>query len=226
MVLGILGVCCPLATALAAIVCGHLARRRIRQSQGTLFGAGQALAGLGLGYATLVMWVVFLAYFSVVAKRHLPLAVSSLYAQKVELAMRKMVADGIAKHDAARGWPADAGIATVAELKKRLVEGGYLSPEVAEATPFDHFLIGNVSHLDAATTTLIRVRPERIDGGTIVIRKDGERQVTPGPEDIETESPPREPPYLEGAPTPAPIPSSPKGVDTPGQRPDSADSDQ
>ncbi len=51
LVLGILSWCVlPFVGAVAAIVCGHMARAEIRRSQGALDGDGQAVAGLVLGY--------------------------------------------------------------------------------------------------------------------------------------------------------------------------------
>ncbi len=40
----------PFFGAIAAIICGHLAKKEIRESNGTLSGDGMALAGLILGY--------------------------------------------------------------------------------------------------------------------------------------------------------------------------------
>ena len=51
LVLGILAVtCCMLFTGLPAIICGHKAHSKIKQSAGALTGDGMALAGLILGY--------------------------------------------------------------------------------------------------------------------------------------------------------------------------------
>ena len=47
-----------LFAALPAIICGHLALRRIRQSAGSLAGRGLARAGLVLGYLVVVSFVV------------------------------------------------------------------------------------------------------------------------------------------------------------------------
>ena len=60
LVFGILSVpgalaCVGLPAAVPAIVCGHLARRQIRQSKGHVGGRGIALAGLITGYAGLLI---------------------------------------------------------------------------------------------------------------------------------------------------------------------------
>jgi len=61
LLLGVAGLVClvvgPL-TGIPAVICGHLARSRIRKSGGTLSGAGLALAGLITGYITIVMIAV------------------------------------------------------------------------------------------------------------------------------------------------------------------------
>ena len=49
LVLGLLSVLC-LATAIPAVICGHLALSKIKQSGGTLSGRGLAIAGLVTGY--------------------------------------------------------------------------------------------------------------------------------------------------------------------------------
>jgi hypothetical protein len=48
----------PIVTAIIAIVCGHIARGKIRRSQGTETGGGMALAGLILGYIGLTFTVL------------------------------------------------------------------------------------------------------------------------------------------------------------------------
>jgi hypothetical protein len=58
-VLGLLSlVCFGLLAGIPAIICGHLARGRARRSPGQYGGAGFALAGLILGYVSLVVTLV------------------------------------------------------------------------------------------------------------------------------------------------------------------------
>ena len=65
LVLGILSLVClgPL-TGIPAIICGHIARRRSRQSPAQYSGPGMALAGMVLGYASLALAVVVAAILS------------------------------------------------------------------------------------------------------------------------------------------------------------------
>src|SRR4029079_16825991 len=66
LILGILSLVCsgPLA-GIPAIICGHLARGRIARSGGTVGGSGQALAGLVMGYVSLLLLV---AFFGILAR--------------------------------------------------------------------------------------------------------------------------------------------------------------
>lgn len=57
LVLGISGFIF-IVTAVPAIVCGHIARSKIKKSQGQLEGSGMALAGIITGYAVLALCVL------------------------------------------------------------------------------------------------------------------------------------------------------------------------
>ncbi|MDE3073118.1 MAG: DUF4190 domain-containing protein [Pseudomonadota bacterium] len=68
LVFGILAWCAlPFVGAIVAVICGHLARSEIRHAHADnrLEGDGMAVAGLLLGYAQLVLWVLLV--FVVVA---------------------------------------------------------------------------------------------------------------------------------------------------------------
>src|SRR5438552_1987778 len=59
LVLAILSFFCGwLLTAIPAVICGHVARSKIRKSGGALRGEGIATAGLILGYIALVLGVM------------------------------------------------------------------------------------------------------------------------------------------------------------------------
>ena len=59
LVLGILSIFFLIFTALPAIICGHIARKRLRNNT-TLTGRGMALAGLIIGYVSLSLTVLAL----------------------------------------------------------------------------------------------------------------------------------------------------------------------
>ena len=63
-VLGILSFTCGgFLTAIPAIICGHIARSSIRNSDGALEGKGFALAGLVLGYINLALHIILVPLF-------------------------------------------------------------------------------------------------------------------------------------------------------------------
>lgn len=73
LVCGVLGIIqfLPIIGPVAAVVTGHMARREIRASGGSISGNGMALAGLIMGYIMLVVYLllcvlglVFIAFFS------------------------------------------------------------------------------------------------------------------------------------------------------------------
>ncbi len=59
LVLGILSVVLCCITGVPAIICGHLARGKIRRSAGAFSGHGMATAGLILGYVTSVIGLLY-----------------------------------------------------------------------------------------------------------------------------------------------------------------------
>lgn len=62
LVAGILGLIgaffAPLLASIVAVICGHIARSRIRQNPAQLSGDGLALVGLILGYAGIALSVI------------------------------------------------------------------------------------------------------------------------------------------------------------------------
>lgn len=59
LIVGILSwLAMPLFGAVAAVICGHLARAEIRRSNGALGGDGMALTGLVLGYTQIIVTVL------------------------------------------------------------------------------------------------------------------------------------------------------------------------
>jgi hypothetical protein len=70
LVAGILGVIgsffAPLLASIVAIVCGHLARGRIRREPARLTGDGIALVGLILGYIGIAISIVGLIFWGAV----------------------------------------------------------------------------------------------------------------------------------------------------------------
>ena len=48
----------PFVAGLAAVICGHMARKEIRNSGGSLAGDGMAIAGLVLGWINVILCVL------------------------------------------------------------------------------------------------------------------------------------------------------------------------
>ena len=66
LILGILSILCfGLLTGLPAIILGHISRGNIEQSRGRLTGAGMALAGLILGYVSIVSTILIIAAIAI-----------------------------------------------------------------------------------------------------------------------------------------------------------------
>jgi len=61
MILGILGIFVAfIFTAVPAIICGHIARKQIRESGGAQIGDGLALTGLITGYLVTLLTLIFI----------------------------------------------------------------------------------------------------------------------------------------------------------------------
>jgi hypothetical protein len=199
LVLGIISLCCPVfLLPIAAVICGHIAQGQIKKSQGAIGGGGVALAGVILGYITIVLSIVAVVFWISVAPKMqstIDLGVNIQNAQKIHMAMERMVSDGESKSDKALGWPADAGITTVAELKKRLVDNEFLTADEAASMNFDKFLFGNVSATDPASTVFIKFR-DTFMGATVYLDKSGSQQTVETGDTLE-EDPKRTPAYLE-----------------------------
>jgi type IV pilus assembly protein PilA len=66
LILGILSILCfGLLTGLPAIILGHISRGNIEQSQGRLKGAGMALAGLIMGYVSILLTILIIAAIAI-----------------------------------------------------------------------------------------------------------------------------------------------------------------
>src|SRR5215470_18027522 len=98
LILAVLSFTCGwLFTAIPAVICGHIARSKIRKSGGALGGKGIATAGLILGYIALVLGVM-----------GIPLLVSMIESDRERLhrlsTERKEIVDGKIKVTAPGTW--------------------------------------------------------------------------------------------------------------------------
>ena len=68
LVCGILSMtCCGFFTGIPAIILGHKAKTKIKQSQNSLSGEGLALAGLILGYVNLALSIILIPIYLAIA---------------------------------------------------------------------------------------------------------------------------------------------------------------
>lgn len=202
LVLGILSfICCGLVSGVPALICGHIARGKIKRDP-SLSGDGLALAGLILGYlsifTTLFMSALALpAITGAVVRGEMTQTLSQ--AKQIHLAVSQMALDGRTTDNKSLGFPADAGIRSVADLKERLINERYLTAEDIERLEFDKFLIGNVSSVDPSETILIRSKPATYPDGSVVYMRlggDGRLLTKRQIDQMDAQDPPRQPAYL------------------------------
>ncbi len=60
LVLALVGLCAGIFLGIPAVICGHMALNRIKQSNGMLGGRGMAIAGLVIGYLEIAVTVLYL----------------------------------------------------------------------------------------------------------------------------------------------------------------------
>ena len=121
LVLAILSFFCGwLITAIPAVICGHIARSKIRKSGGALGGKGIATAGLILGYIALVLGVM-----------GIPLLVSMIQSDRERLHRLATERKAIASDDG-KIWVTVTGMWTkMPELNKQAsLQAGYKSKEM------------------------------------------------------------------------------------------------
>jgi hypothetical protein len=196
LVFGILSLCCTaFVPAIVAIICGHISRGQIKKSEGSIGGGGVAMAGLILGYIGLAFSILAVVFWTMFGAKAYELGLNTQNAMTIQLATERMVSDGESKGDKSLGWPADAGITTATELKKRLVDNGYLTTEEAATIDFNKFDFGNVSAEDPESTVFVKFR-NKFMGATVYYPKSGLQETVPAPGDTSDVDPKRTPAYL------------------------------
>lgn len=206
LVLGItsFGLCLGALAGLPAIICGHLAHSGIKKSGGP--GAGMAVAGLVLGYASSVLSVVILPVFAALAIPALAGAQQKANASAL-LAQAKQIGSAMESSGLVRvgtpprpgvGYPADANIRSSEKVAGMLVSAGCLTSSEAAGLGFQKFIFGNVSESDPSDTILLRSKPGAAGGGMVVLLKSGDgRIVRSGDKRPFGKLPPRSPAFLD-----------------------------
>jgi hypothetical protein len=200
LVLGILSwLCFSIIAGIPAIICGHISLGRIKRDA-LLQGKGMAIAGLVLGYVSLIVVPLLVAAVALPAVNGAlergKLTQSLNNARQINLALMTASIDALTNGKKNIGYPVDARLGSVAEVKQMLINESYLTSADAEKIGFEKFLIGNVSVDDPDDTILIKSKP--VPGqASIVFRKAGDGEIVqPGRPEFGS-PPPREPPFLE-----------------------------
>lgn len=223
LVLGILSwFCFSILTGIPAIICGHRSLGRIRKNP-MLGGKGMAITGLALGYIG-TAFILILLIFAVAhaltsgpgsqaivpANSAPPAPPPSMtgivdrtqllprmnQARQLHLAVVTAAIDGSMDVAPDTGWPADAGIHSVAEFKEMLVRGGYLTERDLQQIGLENLVIGNVSANDPEDTIFLKSKPTP-GRPVMILRKGGDGRIYRPDEPLEGRDPPRAPAYLE-----------------------------
>ena len=183
-------------TSIPAILCGHRGLARVKASPG-LPGRKLALGGLVLGYSSLLVPVVVfgLPFVSATMERD-SMRGGFSNARQIALAMQAAFIDSAAGKDPRRGFPADAGLRSATDVKRMLIDGGYLSERDLAYLGFDDFVFGNVSSSDPADTILIKSKP-RAGRPSVIVSLGGDGSLASDGSPQIGRPPPRTPAFLE-----------------------------
>lgn len=189
-ILGMLGFCGGAFFGIPAIVCGHIARLRLRSSSEK--GNGLAITGLILGYLSFLWTALFV--LSVSMESGMPK--KSRLTQDLHDARTLFGEMQIASQGNGVPFPADIGAISKREYFKKLVDEEYLTQADSDRLSA-RFSVGNVSRNDPPDTTALRSMLLGTSG-YVIFQMNGEgrviRQQKGKPS--EAKDPPRTPAYL------------------------------
>lgn len=198
LVLGILGLCGGLILGIPAVICGHLAKNKIKVSGEK--GAGMALAGLILGYCSIA--------FTFILGIVLALALPAMTAAVAQAQLTQDLSDArtlysvmqMAAEDGEVPFPADSGITSQKAYLALLADKDLLSESDVDLFT-ERLSIANVSRNDPPETICIRTKPGPNDRvGFSVLRMAGDGDVIARRNADNTgiigKEPPRSPAYL------------------------------
>lgn len=198
LALGVLA-CTPLLifAGIPAIVCGH-ASLRLQARDPLLRGKPMAIAGLSLGYLSVLVAIVLGFWWF--TKAHVGAAGPAQrdYAQRslheAEVVREATLMEGVAAIESGRRgcWPVDIGATTAEEFRKILLAGGRAGIETVD---FGQFVVGNVAGGDPGDTIFLRSKVPTPGGFTVIVRKDGSGGIYL-PHEPMGRVPPRDPAYL------------------------------
>jgi type II secretory pathway pseudopilin PulG len=204
LVLGIISIVgCSVGGFLAgipAVICGHVGMSRIKRDP-SLDGKGMALAGLITGYIGMLVLVPAILFALaipaiVTAKEKAKMTQWLSNMKQIHLVLQQAQLDSKTTGDSKLGFPADAKYTSAAQVKKMLIENGYLKADDLDRLQFDKISIGNVSADDPPDTILLQSKPEN-GRSTIIFLKGGDGRIERPGQQPSGRPPPRTPAFLE-----------------------------
>lgn len=198
LVLGILScTCLSVFAGVPAIFCGH-ASLRLQARDPLLRGKPMAVAGMSLGYISVLIALVAVFWF--VAKTHMGVggtaqrdkAQQTLHDARLIREAASMAEVAARETGRRGGWPLDTGASSAEEFK-----GTLLAVNLAglDRVDFGQFLVGNVTSGDPGDTVFVKSRIPTPGGFTVVVCKDGRERLL-GPNQSFGRTPPRDPAFL------------------------------
>ena len=193
LALGILSlVGCSLLAGIPAVICGHVGLGRINRDP-SLDGKGIAVAGLITGYIGVLVLPFIIGILAALA---LPAIVTAKERAKEAQMLSNMRQIHVAIQMAESGGKSAGKFASKADLKKMLVENGYINANDLARLQFDKISIGNVVADDPPDTILLQAKSEN-GRSTITFLKDGSGIIKQTAQQPYGRPPPRSPAFLE-----------------------------
>jgi Zn-dependent protease with chaperone function/type II secretory pathway pseudopilin PulG len=174
------------------------APRPSRHPLSYLFSLVSFGGGFG-GRGSIITTLIFIYFIGIFAALALPAVTGALQkaksvqelsnAKQIFLALEQASLDGKIVDDKTLGFPADAHITSVSQLKQILVKNRYLTDYDLIKLGLDHFAVGNVSENDPDNTIVLR-------NSSVIFYKRGNGAILRRGQQPSGIDPPRSPAYL------------------------------
>ena len=169
LVLGILSlVACGFFAGIPAVICGHVGMSRIKRDP-SLDGKEFAVAGLITGYISVLVFPFIVAVLTALA---LPAFVTAKDKAKDVQMLNNMRSIHLAMMQAQLEGKSSEKFRSKEDVKKLLVEHGFLKAGDFDRLQFERISVGNVSADDPPDTVQLQAKSEN-GRSTIVVLKDG-----------------------------------------------------
>lgn len=198
LVLGILGLCGGLILGIPAVICGHLAKNKIKATGEK--GAGMALAGLIMGYCSIAFTFIAGILFALAVPAMTTAIAQAQLTQDLSDARTLYSVMQMAAEEGKVPFPADSGVTSQKAYLGALVDEDLLAGSDVKIFT-ERLSIANISKNDPPETICIRSKPGPNDRvGFSVLRMAGDGDViarrNAGNTTIIGKEPPRSPAYL------------------------------